>query len=273
VRATTHRSGPRQKVLAITRRDLAIQLSYHFALLARIGALAVTIVTFFFIGRIVDPNRLGAYGDRYFEFVLVGLLVSGIASVGLGSFTTTIQLEQSNGTLEALLATPTGLPTLFVGALIVPAILTTIEILTVLAVATILGASFVTSGLLVVVVTVPPTLAVFAAFGGISGAFIILSKRGDPVTPLVIQFTNLLAGALFPIAVLPEALQVIAKLLPPYYALQVLRGGLLEGKSISEMRGDYAILLGFAIVLLPLSLLLLKKAFRAARVMGTLGSY
>jgi len=122
-------------------------------------------------------------------------------------------------------------------------------------------------------VALPPTLALFAAIGAISAAFIVLSKRGDPFTPMITQTTNFLAGALFPIAVLPVFLQGVAHLLPMFYALQVLRGGLINGESVADVSGDLLILLAFAVVLLPLSLHMLKRALRVARVTGTLSSY
>jgi ABC-2 type transport system permease protein len=266
-------SGAWAKAVAIARRDCAIQLSYHFALIGRVGAIGISVATFFFIGEIVDPEKLGAYGDNYFAFVLVGLFVGAIAAVGLGSFTETLRQEQASGTLEVLLATPTGLPTLFIGSMITPFLLATIETSLVTTVAVGLGAHFEWSGVLTAAFALPPTLAVYAAFGAVSAAFIILSKRGDPVTPLVTQLSNLLAGALFPVAVLPAALETLAHLLPPYYALYVMRAGLLEGEPITAVAGEFAILVMFAVIMLPASLWLLKRALRVARVLGTIGSY
>ncbi len=261
------------RVVAIARRDFEIERSYQFALLARFGAILSTVATFFFIGRIVDPSRLGQHHDGYFEFVMVGLLVATVSGVGLATFTETIKSEQEAGTLEVLLATPTSLPALFVGALIVPIGLAMIETTLIFVAAIVIGAHFEVSGTVTVLFALPPTLAVYASFGAVSAAFIVLSKRGDPFTPVITQLTNFLSGALFPVAVLPGALQVVAHLLPPYYALQVLRGALLRGDSIIDVGGDYLILVGFAVVMLPLSLMVLKRALRTARATGTLGSY
>jgi ABC-2 type transport system permease protein len=270
---TTRAATTFERIAAIARRDFYIEMSYQFALLARAGAIFSTVITFFFIGRIVDPHALGSYGDRYFEFALVGLMVATISAVGLSTFTETIRSEQEAGTLEVLLATPTSLATLFIGALVVPICFALVETGFVFLVAVLLGAHFDVTGTLTVILALPPTLAVYAAFGGLSASFIILSKRGDPFTPVVTQITNFLGGALFPVAVLPDALQVVAHLLPPYYALQVLRAGLLRGESIIDVGGDYLILVGFAVVLFPLSLLLLRRALQTARDSGTLGSY
>jgi ABC-2 type transport system permease protein len=240
----------------------------------RAFGLAGTLATFFFIGRIVDPDQLAAYGGRYFEFVLIGMMVGAISSVGLRSFTDTISAEQSSGTLEVLLVTPTGLPTLFAGALLVPLGFVLLESSIILLVSvSLLGAHLQVGGLLTAALALPPTLAFFAAVGACSAAFIVVSKRGDPVTPVFTQLSNLLAGALFPVAVLPGALQAVAKVFPPYYSLRVIRGGLLNGSGITDVWGDYLVLVGSAAIALPLSLVLFRAALRTARETGTLGTY
>ncbi len=271
---TSAKSTPFAQMLAIARRDFWVEVSYQFALMTRFFSIAVSVGVYYFIAKIVDPAKVAQYAGHYFEFVLIGLLLGAISSVGLGAFSDTIQAEQTSGTLEVLLATPTALPTLFLGSLLIPLGFALVEITFVFGVAIVgLGANFQASGMLTAVLAMPATLALFAAIGAISASFIVLSKRGDPFTPLVTQTTNFLAGALFPIAVLPGFLQGVAHLLPPFYALQVLREGLINGKSVTQVGGDYAALTAFAIVLLPLSLFVLKKALRAARVTGTLGSY
>jgi ABC-2 type transport system permease protein len=274
VTTTNRPATSRERVRALARRDLAIELSYPASFIARAGAIASLIATFFFIGRIVDPSKLTEYGGRYFEFVLVGLLVSNLTTIGLGSFSKTIGSEQSSGTLEVLLATPTPLPTFFVGALVVPLGFVVIETSVVLFIAiVVLGADFQLAGVFTALLAVPPTLAFYAAVGACSAAFLVLSKRGDPFTPLFARLSNFLAGALFPVAVLPGALQAVAKVLPPYYALEVLRAGMLRGEPITEVWPEYLILCLSAAACLPVGLWLFGRALRTARDTGTLGTY
>src|SRR5690606_23770361 len=142
----------------------------------------------------------------------------------------------------------------FAGAMVVPLGFVVLETVTVLAIAVVLlGAHFELDGVLTAVLALPPTLGFYAALGAVSASFIVLTKRGDPVTPIVTRLTNFLAGALFPVAVLPGALEALAHLLPPLYALEVLRAGLINGESIGEVWGDYLVLLGSAAVSLPLA--------------------
>jgi ABC-2 type transport system permease protein len=274
--ATSPAAGARNRdrVLALARRDLAIELSYPAALAARAGALASLVATFFFIGRIVDPSKLGEYGGRYFEFVLLGLLVNSLATVGLGSFSKTIASEQTSGTLEVLFATPMSLPVFFLGSIIVPVGFIACETALVLFIAIVfLGADFHLSGVVTAALAVGPILAFYSAAGAASAAFLVLSKRGDPFTPLATRVTNFLAGSLFPVAVLPGALQAVAKALPPYHALVVLRSGMLRGEGIGAVWPNYLYLCLAAAVSLPVSLWIFARALRTARTTGTLGNY
>lgn len=65
-------------------------------------------------------------------------------------------------------------------------------------------------------------------------------------------------GALLPIEAMPELLQHVARALPLTYLLNLLRGILMEGSSVSAYAGDFLILLGWIAGCLIVSL----KTFR-----------
>ena len=186
----------------------------------------------------------------------------------------TISDEQSSGTLEVLLAMPMRLATLFVGSLIVPLGFMVVETTIVMLFAiVVLGADFQLGGTLTAFLAVPPTLAFYAAVGAVSAAFVVLSKRGDPFTLLATRLSNFLAGALFPIAVMPGVLRALAKVLPPYYSLEVLRAGMLRGQGVHDVWQELTVLWVVAAASLPVGLWLFGRALRTARRTGTLGSY
>jgi ABC-2 type transport system permease protein len=207
------------RVWAIARRDAVIELSYRFVLLSRAVGFAFSVATLYFVAKLVPSDQIPDSGG-YFEFALIGLLLGYATALGLGNFTQTISIEQSTGSLEVLLATPTALPTLLVGALVVPLALTMVEIVGVLFVAVVfLGADLHASGLLTALLALPLVVAVFCSFGVFSAAVVVLTKRGDPFTVMFTRVSTFLAGALFPISVMPGALQVLAKAFPAYYSL------------------------------------------------------
>lgn len=262
------------RIAAITRRDIILERSYHFQLLLRFSVIGTSLVTFFFLGRLVGSSeQLARYEGGYFEFALLGLLVLGFAQACINAFARSIQQSQNDGTLEILLSTATPLPTLLTGTLVVPMLFSLVE-----------GAIYLVLGALVADLVLSPvrllvaalllvlTLTTFAAFGILSATVIVLTKRGDPFAGLVLQASNLLGGAMFPVTVMPEALQAMSRLVPAFYGLRGVREMLLTRGPLSAVLPDLLALAAFSVVLLPTCLWLLSRALRVARVTGTLGN-
>jgi len=78
---------------------------------------------------------------------------------------------------------------------------------------------------------------------------------------------------MFPIQSLPRPLEFLARLVPLSYAIDGMRRALLEGQSPAAMSKTLAILVAFALVLLPLALVVLSLSLRRARQNGTLSYY
>lgn len=262
------------KLRAIASRDLQTQTSYQFNLLLRFGSLLLAIASFFFVSQLVDEApELAVYRGGYFEFVMVGMLVTSFTLVGLRTFAQTIAAEQSLGTLEILLASPVGLSNLLGGALVVPLAMTALEIVFYLILGIgIVGVGFSLVGALLAIPLLILTVASFCALGIFSAAFIVLTKRGDPITVVVAQATTFLGGAYFPITLMPEPLQWVARLTPAFYGIQGIREALLADAGPAELVDEFTALVIFTAVLLPGSLWLLSRALRVARVTGTLGN-
>jgi ABC-2 type transport system permease protein len=109
--------------------------------------------------------------------------------------------------------------------------------------------------------------------GIIAASFIMVLKRGDPVTWVFGTLTNLLSGVFYPVGVMPEWMQFLSNFLPVTYALRAMRLALLQNASFSELLPDILILLAFCIVLLPASLVAFRYAVRRARDDGSLTHY
>ncbi len=75
---------------------------------------------------------------------------------------------------------------------------------------------------------------------------------------------------LFPVGILPDWLQFVARLNPVTYALDAMRAALLGGVSIAQLWRPLGILLLFAMVLLPASILSFAWALRRTKITGTL---
>ena len=262
------------QVGAITRRDAQLELSYHFQLTMRYVSTVFAVAVFFFIGRLVgDAEQLEQFRGGYFAFALIGLVVTGLAAVGLREVSRTFTGEASAGTLEILLASPTPLSSILAGSLVVPFGLGLVEMGVYLLVGWALGGVVYTfHGVLLAIPLLVLTIGTFVAIGVLATAFLVLTRRGEPFTLLSLQATNLLAGTVFPVAVLPESLQVVAHLIPAFYGLSAMRAVLLSGAGLGTIWDEALVLVGFNVILLPLSMWALRSSLRLARTTGTLAS-
>jgi ABC-2 type transport system permease protein len=262
------------RIAALVRRDLTLQLSYHFQLFIKFFSIGMGVLMFYFLSRLVgSAQELEGYRGGYFEFVLIGLLVMAFSQACVSSFSQSIQSAQSDGTLEILLSSAMRLPTLLAGTLIVPVLFALVEGGLYLVVGVLAADLRITlSGVLLAVLLLVLTLGTFAAVGIFSATVIVLTKRGDPFSMLALQASNLLAGAVFPVAVLPGALQALSHAIPAFYGLRGVREILLADGGLVDVRTDLLALLAFNVVMLPAAMWSLSRALNVARVIGTLGN-
>jgi ABC-2 type transport system permease protein len=260
---------------AVARRDLIIELSYPFNLVLRFAQVLFWCLTLFFLAKLVeDPPELARYQGDYFGFALIGIIVTTIVGVALGGFGRSVTDEQKAGTLELLLATPTRLATLMAGSVVVPIALALVQVGIFIAAGWLLfDLDIRLTGLVVAAPVLALSILVLSTFGVLSAAFVVLTKRGDPFTVLLTQMSTFVAGALFPVAVLPGPVQALAKALPAYYTLDGLRGALLTDAGAADVASDLAALAVYLVVLVPISVWFFSRAVAAARVTGTLGNY
>lgn len=83
----------------------------------------------------------------------------------------------------------------------------------------------------------------------------------------------LLAGATFPIAIYPEWLQTIARMVPFTWAFDLERRSLLRAEPFGEMAPDLAVLAGMTVLCWVAGFLFLGRELNAARRTGVLGSF
>jgi ABC-2 type transport system permease protein len=81
---------------------------------------------------------------------------------------------------------------------------------------------------------------------------------------------GVVSGIMYPVTVLPEALQLAARLVPVTYSLQGMRAALLEDASLPSLWPSLRMLLLFAAVLLPVSLAVFSWSLQRTKVTGTL---
>ena len=262
-----------EKMLAIARRDLLTTVRYRSALVMGGAAMLVEIAAFYYLARAVGPG-FRPEGTEYFPFLVVGTGFYTFVVAGMGAFVSAVRDAQQTGTLEVLMTTSTA-----------PAALVFLSALSTFSIATLQLVLYLGGGLMLFPVTgAHPdflacavifllSLGVAISIGILAGAMQIATQRGGTLLTLVGSTTWFLTGALFPVAVLPGPLRAVSYMIPITHCLQGMRRALLQGASLSQVRGELLPLALFVGILLPFSLFLFVRALRQARCHGTLSYY
>ncbi len=258
---------------AFLYRDALMATSYRLAFVMQVASLGLSVVSLYFMSRLVGARpEIDQYGG-YLPFAVVGMAMAGFLTTGFSSLSGAIRSEQMMGTLESVLMTPARLPWIVIASSLwsfIWAILTA---------AATLGAAWLFFGiefrgnLLMAAALVALTTLTFSCLGILSASFIMVFKRGDPLAFLTGSLSYLLGGVFYPISILPVWMQKLSNLLPIKHGLEGLRDVLLVGRPAAEVVPQLLILLLFCAIGLPLSLLCFRWAVSIAQREGSLLHY
>ncbi len=261
---------------AFLRRDWAIDTSYRATFALRFVSILFLLALFFYLSRVIDASEFAAsqhLESGYFGYAAVGLGLLEIVQAGLSSFSRKLRDEQTTGTFEALMATPATPSQIIMSSAAYDLLRATFDgLVLIVAAVVIFGLNLHVSvgSAAVAVVTLIGSIGLFASLGVAVAALTVLFKRTTALLSMVVTGLALLGGVYFPIEVLPEPIETIAKVLPFTWALDVLRASLLGGGV------DAVKVVGLFVsvaVLLPLALLGFRAAIWRARRTGTLAQY
>jgi ABC-2 type transport system permease protein len=258
--------------LAVMRRDLYVYLSYRTRLVSQVLTAVFSLTLFYYVSRLVHVSGFGSH-DAYFGFVVVGIsLVSVMYSCF--SIPELVRQELIAGTFDRLLLSPFGAIRSVLAMTMFPMLYSFL-----LAIIT-LSLGCVIFGLQLHWSTVPLSIPVmflvllaFLPFGMLFAALTVVVKQGNVGTSWVIALLSIIGGLYFPVSLLPNWLQTAAKLQPFTAATDLLRH-LLVGSSLGESpKTSLLKLVGFAAVLLPLSIFALSRAILFGQRRGTIIEY
>lgn len=274
-------------------REYRIWQSYRVNQVLWLTNLFVTTLLFFLLGKTLAGQAaqlLGpAYGTNYMSFVVVGVTVNVFINTNLSDPYIRIRRSYFNGTMDLFLLSPMSIYTPLLGLMTksilddYPRLFFTFGFGMLL-----FGAAFnFTAWPLALLFTV---LFLAAGFGigllSASSFYLLNIKNGTEPVQFIVQqvLATLLAGAYYPITVLPKPLQWVACLIPHTYAFDALRRLLDPGAHVdapvlpiqyavpglSPLAVDGIALLVLAAVLLPLGFLAYGRGIELARRNGTL---
>ena len=265
------------KLFALLRRDVLVTSSYKLDFMMHWGHTLAVLLPFFFIAKMLNqtgPSYLLSYGGDYFSFVLIGLGLRRYLSHALHSLAGAIGEEQTIGTLEALLVTPTSFKSIFFLLSLVSFLYAILNLLFYL----FLGIVFFQvrlphanlPGALCILLL---TTVAFHTFGLFSASFILVFKKGNVIEFFLEGFSSFLGGVYFPITLFPQWLHKVSEFIPMTHALRALRLCLLKGAPLSAVGKDLLVLVLLTAILFPTSLWTFGKALEKTKRDGSLVHY
>jgi ABC-2 type transport system permease protein len=255
-------------------RGFRVWASYRTQAVLTMLSWILPVFTYYFTGTALGNELVSKLGTgNYTSFFVVGLAFQGYVPSTIATVSQRLRNEQLYGTLEYYVLSPSGVLGFLTYSSIWGFALNSVNAAIILAVGVALGVRFLPSG--IVAASVIAALLMLSTFGiaAMSGAVVMVTKQGNPISFFFSTFTVLMGNVVFPIAALPWYLRYVSYTIPLTWALQGLRGALLYGEGIAQLLPVIGILAAFAAVTVPLGLLSYRVAFDRARRDGTLSQY
>lgn len=179
---------------------------------------------------VVGAGFAGVPQGNYLTFVLPGIIVLNVLGAGLAAGTD-VMFDKENGFLWRLLATPISRLSVIAARLLYVAANSLLQVVVLLVVAALMGATF-PGGLAGIGVIVLVAVLLAICLGALS-LVMAFALKGHGEFFAIIGFTNMplffLSSALLPIAAMPGWMQVLARLNPLTWAIDVAREAAVRG--------------------------------------------
>jgi ABC-2 type transport system permease protein len=256
----------------IVRRDAILFVSYRSQLIAQFVGPLFSITLFYYISHIVTAKTIHSPGG-YFGFVIVGLVIVQILTISLGVMPVTVRQELVSGTIERFLVSAHGPINGILGTMLFPlinALLSGALMLTLAAI--IFGLPLATTAVLAVPVALLGTLA-FMPFAFFLVALVMAFKQASSATQFIVSGVAIVGGLYFPTTVLPGWIRWASDVQPFTPATDLLRHLLVNTPLTHPAGVELLKLAGFAAVLLPAGVALLRASIRYGQRSGTIAEY
>lgn len=270
------RAGWPRVATAMIRRDVLMARSYPVGFVLSLAGSVFGVLSVLFLSEAFGPavdSEISTYGGSYFGFAVIGVAMSTFMAVGLSGMASRVREGQLMGTLELQLVTPNPLALLLFGSSLWAHARALVTLALYLGTGVLLGMDVSGANWVVALVSLVVAVVAFNALGLVAAAYVVVLKQGNPVTLVLTAATSLLAGVLYPVTVLPDWLQAIARLLPLTHALELMRRSVLGGEPFEALMAPLLSLVLLAAVLLPLGLWTVTRAVRVAMTDGSLSQY
>jgi ABC-2 type transport system permease protein len=268
----------RNAAYAFVRRDFRVAMSYKLNFVFGLTAGFFIVMTFYFVSRLVDSEAssrmLARFHTDYFSFVLVGLAAAGLMQTGLTGFSEHLRAGMMEGSLEMTFSCPVRPDWVLVLPCVWAFFFETLKMIVMVAIGIfVFGADLSRANPASFVCMLLATITAYSVFGMLFASIIMVYKRGDVINMAFNMASSLIAGAYFPVELLPSWLAPVARVLPMTYSYEGLRRSLLAGEGVPGVWPQLAVLLGFSAIGLPLAFAVANLAVVKAKRDGSLGVF
>jgi ABC-2 type transport system permease protein len=262
--------------LALIRAHWRSAASYRLRMALSFASLAASVVPIYFIANALQPtmaSSIEAEGGQYFGFLIVGSVAFMLVRNAVSALSSEIGSGINTGVLDALLGTPTRMPSILGGLIGYGMLWTAARGMVLLVAAWLLGTNVHWQQAFTAICIVLLIVAAYLTIGMIAAAFVVAFRTPGPLPQLVLAGSALLGGVYYPTSVIPSWIQSLSEFVPLSYGLRALRGTLLDGQPFTAVMNDVAMLALMAVVLGAIGTGSLLAAFQYARRTGTLAHY
>ena len=260
-------------VAGVVKRDLRVFLSYRLRFVAQILSAFFSVILFYYVSRLVHVGAFPSH-KAYFGFTVVGLVILGTLVSTLSHLPGRVRQELVAGTFERFILSPFG-PVAGVASLTVFPFLMSL-------VTGVVTIAFAVSAFGMPVRWSTAALAVpSAVLGGLAflplalliAAAVIVVKQAESGVGFIVSGISLIGGFFFPVTLLPNWIEWMSHVQPFTPTLELLRNVLVGTPMQDSAWLTLVKICVWAVILLPLSTLVLAHAIRLGQRRGTVIEY
>lgn len=209
----------------------------------------------------------------YMSFILVGSILSSYISSVFWGMGYALKNEMDEGVMESNWLTPVPRFAFLVGQTITNLLTTTVVNIGILVLGWWLFGFTVTGSVWQAVGVVLPMLLALYGFGFAFAAAVLLMRDANMMVDVSDYLVTIFSGSQFPVQALPSFFLPLALALPLTYGFDVVRGILLNTKTLLSIPYEIALLLLFMAVTVPAGYAIFRRVERRIKRLGTLGMH
>ncbi|MHA2225081.1 MAG: ABC transporter permease [Candidatus Hodarchaeales archaeon] len=257
---------------AMTKKEFIVLTRYKFSFF--LGFLQTFFIMFIFTiaALVLTPPEKAEYGVglMFYSFILFIFLSTALWDIG-----NSLREEQYQGTLESLFMTPISYISTLVSRIFTNLIWTGLNVLiTFFFMSIVFGRLPVFNVGLGIIILI---LSLFVCFGfsfGFAGLALRYKESMNTLTNLLQFVLMIICAMFFPFSALPEVIQIISRLIPLSYCVDLFRSTLIGmPPELLSFELEFGIVLVSAILLPFLGILYFRRTVHDARRKGNLAEY